>query len=42
MGDVIPFGKRKQNIKNKSNSNKKKAQVATKKQLQNVPKCWIH
>lgn len=31
MGDVIPFGKRKQNIKNKSNSNKKKAQVATKK-----------
>lgn len=31
MGDVIPFGKRKQNIKNKSNSNKKKAQAATKK-----------
>lgn len=31
MGDLIPFGKRKQNIKNKSNSNKKKAQVATEK-----------
>lgn len=31
MGNVILFGKRKQNIKNKSNSNKEKAQVATKK-----------
>ena len=31
MGNIIPFEKRKRKIKDESNSNKKKAQVATKK-----------
>lgn len=40
MGNLISLEKRKKR-KEKVNQSKKKAQVATKKQTQDVQKCWI-